>query len=63
MKNTSVRTTKIDGEVYINAEDLISKINQHGMDISKAFAMKEFREVYTLAYCHIEELLELIKNY
>lgn len=63
MKGVDVRTTKINGETYANVDDLIKKINQHGMGICKAFTMEEFREVYTLAYCHIEELLELIKNY
>ena len=63
MKGVDVRTKKIDGETYANIDDLIKKINQHGEKISTAFTVPEFREVYTLAYCHILELIELIKEY
>lgn len=63
MKNTDVRTTKINGETYINSHDLILKINEHGERVSGAFSLPEFREVYTLAYCHILELIELIREY
>ena len=63
MKGVDVRTKKIDGETYANIDDLIKKINDHGTTVSTAFKMEEFKQVYISAYCHIEELLELIKNY
>lgn len=58
-----VRKTKINGEVYVNIDDLINKINQHGDKISTAFTVPEFKNTYIMAYVHIEELLELIKEY
>ena len=63
MKSTDVRTTKIDGETYANIDDLIKKINEHGEIVSTAFTMPEFKNAYIMAYCHIEELIELIRDY
>ena len=63
MKSTDVRTTKIDGETYINIDDLIKRINEHGSGVSTAFRIEEFRECYELAYLHILELIELIRDY
>lgn len=62
IKNTDVRTTKVDGETYANVDDLIRKINEHGLTVSTAFGIPEFKNVYSMAYVHIEELLELIKE-
>ena len=63
IKSTDVRTTKVDGETYANVEDLIRKINEHGLTVGTAFTVPEFKNVYSMAYCHIEELLELIKEH
>lgn len=63
MKSTDVRTVRKDGETYANIGDLIKKIDAHGTTVSTAFKTEEFKQVYILAYCHIGELLELIKNY
>lgn len=63
MKSVDVRTTKVNGETYINSHDLILKINEHGEKVSSAFDLPEFRQCYELAYLHIIELIELIREY
>lgn len=63
MKSVDVRTIRKDGETYANIDDLIKKINEHGEKVSGAFNLPEFRQCYELAYLHIIELIELIREY
>lgn len=59
----NVDVKRIDGKKYADIDDLIKAINEHGVKVGSAWRVPEFKQVYDLAYCHIIDILELIKEY
>lgn len=63
------RSIKKDGEIYLNVDDLIGLINDHGADVitkqerSCTNALSPVKESYMLAHEHIINLLEIEKKY
>ena len=60
-----VRSIKYNNEVYLNAQDLISKIRDHKEKVGGSPDNKidnEINNIYKLAHEHIIDIIELYKG-
>lgn len=54
-----IKTITVDGEVYINKNELLQYIRNHGEVVSVGVSAST-RDFYLLAYDHVIELIERI---